>query len=98
METGLDILSRCFLTLPNYVASLVLIAAYGEFEIPGQGTSAGPLWTVFAPDGHVLGFVETPPGLHIYEIGADHILGHATDEDGIEYVQLWPLDRTSPEE
>lgn len=68
----------------------------GEFEIPGQETSAGPLWTVFAPDGHVLGFVETPPGLHIYEIGTDYILGHATDEDGIEYVQLWPLDRTGP--
>lgn len=69
----------------------------GEFEIPGQESSAGPQWTVFGPDGQVLGFVETPPGLHIYEIGADYILGHSTDEDGIEHVQLWPLDRSDPE-
>jgi len=70
----------------------------GEFEIPGQETSAGPVWTVFDPDGHVLGFVETPPGLLIYEIGADYILGHETDEDGIEHVRLWPLSRTEPQE
>ena len=69
----------------------------GEFEIPGQETSAGPVWTVFDPVGHVLGFVETPPGLRIYEIGADYLLGHATDEDGIEYVRLWPLERTGAE-
>ena len=68
----------------------------GEFEIPGQETSAGPVWTVFDPDGHVLGFVETPLGLEIYEIGADYLLGHTTDEDGVEYVQLWPLKRTGP--
>ena len=68
----------------------------GEFEIPGQETAAGPVWTVFDPNGHVLGFVETPPGLHIYEIGADYILGHETDEDGIEYVRLWPLSRPRP--
>ena len=70
----------------------------GEFEIPGRETSPGPLWTVFDPDGHVLGFVETPPGLDIHQIGADYILGHATDEDGIEYVRLWPLSRTEPTE
>ena len=70
----------------------------GEFEIPGRETSAGPVWTVFDPDGHVLGFVETPPGLDVHDIGADYILGHATDEDGIEYVRLWPLSRTEPKE
>ena len=69
----------------------------GEFEIPGQETTAGPLWTVFDPGGHILGFVETPLGLDIQEIGADYILGHATDEDGVEYVQLWPLERTGAE-
>lgn len=69
----------------------------GEFEIPGQETSEGPLWTVFDPDGHVLGFVETPPDLRIHEIGADYLLGHATDTLGVEYVQVWPLDRTGPE-
>lgn len=69
----------------------------GEFEIPGQETSEGPLWTVFDPDGHVLGFVETPPDLRIYEIGADYLLGRATDTLGVEYVQLWKLERRGPE-
>ncbi|MDE2794819.1 MAG: hypothetical protein OXL34_08380 [Gemmatimonadota bacterium] len=57
----------------------------GEFEIAGQKPSAGPVWTVLRPRRtHVLGFVETPPGLHIYEIGADYILGQETDEVGIQ--------------
>ncbi len=53
----------------------------------------GRLWTVFDPAGRVLGFLETPPGLRVFEIGPDYILGAAYDEFQIEYVQLWPLDR-----
>lgn len=66
----------------------------GEFEIAGQDTSEGPLWTVFDPDGNVLGFVETPADFRISEIGADYLLGLAADSLGVEYVRLWPLDRT----
>ena len=56
--------------------------------------SGGPaLWTVFDPDGLALGFVETPPELVIYEIGEDYILGKVKDDLGVEYVQLWSLDR-----
>lgn len=62
-----------------------------EYNPPGDDR---PLWTVFDPDGIVLGFVETPPGLVIYEIGADYILGKVRDELRVEYVQLWPLDRS----
>ena len=43
-----------------------------------------------------LDHVETPVGLRIYEIGADYLLGHATDEFGIERVELWPFNRTAP--
>ncbi len=54
----------------------------------------GLLWAVFDPDdAHVLGFVETPEGLTIYEIGEDYILGRVQDELGVESVQLWPLER-----
>ena len=53
----------------------------------------GSLWTVFDPEGRVLGFVETPEGLWIWEIGEDYILGRADDELGVESVQLWPLER-----
>ena len=52
-----------------------------------------PLWTVFDPEGRALGFVETPAGLTILEIGADYLLGRATDEMGVESVQVWGLGR-----
>ncbi len=52
--------------------------------------------TVFDPEGRALGFPETPPGLRILEIGPDYVLGGAHDALGIEYAQLWPLDRSDP--
>ncbi len=52
-----------------------------------------PLWTVFDPEGRVLGFVETPAGLTILEIGADYILGRTTDDLGVESVQVRELER-----
>ena len=64
-----------------------------EYDFPLE-TRAAPLWTVFDPDGRMLGFVETPKDLRIREIGEDYILGLASDEFGVEFVQLWPLDRS----
>ena len=64
-----------------------------EATLPGMERPA-PLWTVFDPEGRVLGFIETPDGLTILEIGTDYILGHATDDLGVESVQVWPLDRS----
>jgi len=63
-----------------------------EATLPGTDRPA-PLWTVFDPDGRVLGFVETPDGLTVLEVGAEYILGHATDDLGVESVQVWPLVR-----
>ena len=63
-----------------------------EYNLPEDGDRA--LWTVFDPEGMVLGFIETPPGLVIHEIGEDYILGKAEDELGVEYVQMWGLDRS----
>lgn len=63
-----------------------------EYELPGE-ERPGSLWTVFDPEGHVLGFVETPEGLEIFEIGEHYILGRVRDELGVEYVQVWPLGR-----
>ncbi len=64
-----------------------------EFERPGD-ESENPVWTVFDPEGRALGFVETPSGLTIYEIGEDYILGKRTGELDIESVELWGLTRT----
>ena len=63
-----------------------------EYNLRGEEGRA--LWTVFDPTGLVLGFVETPPELVIYEIGEDYILGKVRDELGVEYVQVWRLDRS----
>lgn len=65
-----------------------------EYTVPGEEERA-PLWTVFNPEGRVLGFVETPDGLSIYEIGADYILGRMVSEPGAESVQVWPLERSN---
>jgi len=64
-----------------------------EYDLPDVERDA-PLWTVFDAEGRVLGFVETPQGLAIYEIGEDYILGKVRDELRVEYVQLWPLTRS----
>lgn len=63
-----------------------------EARLPGVDRPA-PLWTVFDPEGRALGFIETPDGLTIHEIGADYLLGRATDEMGVESVQVWALER-----
>lgn len=63
-----------------------------EYEPPKEAGPA-PVWTVFGPEGRVLGFVETPAGLEIYEIGEDYLLGHAEGELDVEMIQVWPLVR-----
>ena len=44
----------------------------------------------------VAAYRDTPPGLRIFEIGPDYLLGATYDEFQIEYVQLWPLTRSNP--
>lgn len=64
-----------------------------EYDLPREERPA-PLWTVFDPEGRVLGFVETPAGLDVLQIGEDFILGRVRDEFEVEYVQVWPLERS----
>lgn len=63
-----------------------------EYDFPLEDRPA-PLWTVFGPDGRMLGLLETPVGLSVSEIGEDYILGVSRDELGVERVELWPLER-----
>ena len=63
-----------------------------EYEAPGEETP-GVLFTIFDPEGRVLGYFETPEGMALLEIGADFILGKVRDELGVESVQLWRLER-----
>ncbi len=62
-----------------------------EYRLPGERHR---LWTVFDPEGRVLGLVEMPGSFAVTEIGEDYILGTREDELDIEYVESWPLDRS----
>lgn len=62
-----------------------------EYARPGDDRS---VWTVFDGEGRVRGLVETPPGLLLYEIGPDYLLGRATGELDVERVELWSLARS----
>ena len=82
-------------TFPAFAEIMSDAAGYlwvREYEPPKEAGPA-PLWTVFSPAGRVLGFVETPAGLKIYEIGEDYVLGHAEGELDVEMIQVWPLVR-----
>ena len=85
-------LPETFPAFAEAMADLVGHLWVREHELPGEG-GAGPVWTVFDPEGRVLGLMETPGGLDIYEIGEDYILGLATDELGVEFIQVWALER-----
>jgi hypothetical protein len=50
-------------------------------------------WIVLDPEGRAVARVALPGGLNVHEIGDDYVLGHATDDFDVEYVQLWPLHR-----
>ena len=61
-----------------------------EYRMFGEGPM---VWTVFDSEGWIQGLVETPVGLEVFEIAEDYVLGLVEDELGVEYVQLWALDR-----
>jgi hypothetical protein len=52
---------------------------------------AESLWTVFDPDGRMLGQVELPSGLDVKQIGDDFVLGVWQDEYEVEHVRLYGL-------
>jgi hypothetical protein len=50
-----------------------------------------PVWNVFDDSYHLLGSVETPLQLTIFDIGADYILGRWREPDGTESVRMYAL-------
>jgi len=78
-------------TFPAY--SRLLLDKLGDLWVqdylrPGEEQ---PAWRVFGSDGVHIASVNAPPGLHIYEIGADYVLGKWQDELDVEHVQLYSL-------
>jgi hypothetical protein len=53
----------------------------------------GSAWHVFSGDGELLGRVAVPPGLRLYEIGANYVMGVRENELGVPFVVRLPLSR-----
>jgi len=52
-----------------------------------------PNWSVFQPSGQWLGEVRMPSDLRVTDIGKDYVLGVRMDEDGVQYLQAFGLNR-----
>ena len=97
--TGAHPLGRS--TVATIWGDLVVVAPTDRYELRAYGSDGtlvriirrDHVWAVFDADGRVQGFVETPPGLDVFEIGEDYILGRVMDEFDVERVQLWALER-----
>ncbi len=50
-------------------------------------------WTIFAPDGRWLGRLRMPDAFRAMHIGRDFVLGRHVDEEGVESIRLYALDR-----
>jgi hypothetical protein len=62
-----------------------------DYRLPG---SEGPeVWSVFDPEGRLLGDVETPEGLRVEQIGGEFILGIWTDDLDVPSVRMYELTR-----
>ena len=75
----------------------------GEFAFDSAGLAhrapytAGPMkWYVFDPTGRFLGSVETPPGLNIFEIGRDYLLGRHIAEDHVQSIRQYSIRTVRP--
>jgi hypothetical protein len=60
-----------------------------EYRRPGEDTP--PRWVVFDQGGRMVGIVDPPAGLRIYEVGADYILGRSRDAWDAEHVVVYGL-------
>jgi hypothetical protein len=59
-----------------------------EVNRPGDTV---PRWTVFAPDGAMLGTVELPADFRPLEFGDGYVLGVGRDENDVQRVALYDL-------
>jgi len=50
-------------------------------------------WTVFNPEGRMLGTVDTPARMRVLEIGRDYLLGAWTDDLDVEHIRMFALEK-----
>jgi hypothetical protein len=78
-------------TMPAYERLLVDDEGSLWVEDYRRPADEQPRWTVFDPQGVMLGEVETPLNFQVYQIGSDFVLGRWTDELDVDHVQLYKL-------
>lgn len=49
---------------------------------------------MFRPTGRLLGTLRLPRNFEVFEIGADYVLGLARDDNDVETVELYRLERS----
>ena len=59
------------------------------------GVTGHETWSVFLPTGQFLGWVRTPEGLLVRDIGADYLLGVWVDSFDVQHVRLYSLYRNA---
>jgi hypothetical protein len=55
-----------------------------------------PVWNVFDPSHRLLGAVETPLRLTVFDIGSDYVLGHWREPSGAESIRVYALEKPQP--
>jgi hypothetical protein len=81
-------------TLPAYAQLLVDAADHlWVLDYPVPGAQGPGTWSVFDPDGRLLGEVQTPEGLLVHQIGRDFLVGVWTDELDVPFVRVYGLER-----
>ena len=82
-------------TLPAF--SDLIVDPTGNLWVGGyhEFGETQPHWTVFDPNGRLLGTLDVPANLMVHDIGADFILGRTLDEYAVERVVLYRLIKPS---
>ena len=75
-----------------YVADYFARSGWGQ--VPDSSTR----WSVFSPTGRWLGDVTMPARFRALQITSDAVLGLARDDDGVERVRLYRIDKVSSRE
>ena len=81
-------------TMPAY--SAILVDTEGNLWVADHRPFGveQPVWNVFDPSYHLLGSVETPLRLTIFDIGSDYMLGSWRESDGTESIRVYGLEKT----
>lgn len=61
------------------------------FHLPDADATAR--WIVMDPTGQAVASLELPGDLVLLDVGVDYVIARATDDLGVEKVQVWPLRR-----